>query len=134
MQQQRMEQVSVLKHDEHSQLYQSVNTLRCDAVTHTIHIPVMEKADRLTGRTIQAVIGLAVSWLCPKHGVRGGLRAGVATRRRIGWGVGGDAGSLTHRETHRGGHERKKGGMAQLFCSTGPCNQQQPERRRKHDQ
>lgn len=43
-------------------------------VTHTIHIPVMEKADRLTGRTIQAVIGLAVSWLCPKHGVRGRLR------------------------------------------------------------
>lgn len=53
----------------------------CAAVTHTIHIPVMEKADRLTGRTIQAVIGLAVSWLWPEHGVRGGLRAGAATRR-----------------------------------------------------
>lgn len=51
-------------------------------LTHTIHIPVMEKADRLTGRTIQAVIGLAVSWLCPKHGVRGGLRAGVATQQK----------------------------------------------------
>lgn len=41
-------------------------------MAYTIHIPVMEKADRLTGRTIQAVIGLAVSWRCPKHGVRRG--------------------------------------------------------------
>lgn len=51
------------------------------AVTHTIHIPVMEKADRLTGRTIQAVIGLAVNWLCPKHGVSGGLQSAAATRQ-----------------------------------------------------
>lgn len=103
------------------------------AGTHTIHIPVMEKADRLTGRTIQAVIGLAGGWLCPEHGVRRGLRQGAATRREGsgGGGRGGEGrwgGSLTHRDTHRGGHERKKkGGMAQLFCSTGPCNQQQPD-------
>lgn len=71
----------------------------------------MEKADKLTGRTIQAVIGLAVSWLCPKHGVRGGLRAGAATRQE-GSG-GGWAGVWVHLHTgeHTGrGHERTKGG------------------------
>lgn len=35
--------------------------------THTIHIPVMENADRLTGRTIQAVMRQSVSYPCPKH-------------------------------------------------------------------
>lgn len=42
--------------------------------THTIHIPVMEKADRLTGRTIQAVIGLAVELLHPEHEGKGSWR------------------------------------------------------------
>lgn len=57
-------------------------------VTHTIHIPVMEKADRLTGRTIQAVIGLAGGWLCPEHGVRWGLWQGAAVIRQEGSGRG----------------------------------------------
>lgn len=68
-------------------------------------------------------LALSQAW-GEKRGASG--RSGDTTGG-IRWGVGGGAGSLTHRETHRGGHERKKGGMAQLFCSTGPCNQQQPE-------
>lgn len=59
-------------------------------LTHTIHIPVMEKAERLTGRTIQAVIGLVRSCPCPKHGATRGLQTG--DRRQwdgeTGWGVG----------------------------------------------
>lgn len=35
--------------------------------TYTIHIPVMENADRLTGRTIQAVMRQSVSSPCAKH-------------------------------------------------------------------
>lgn len=70
-------------------------------------------------------LALSQAW-GEKRGASG--RSGDTTGG-IRWGVGGGAGSLTHRETHGGGHERKKGGMAQLFCSTGPCNQQQPERR-----
>lgn len=58
-----------------------IDVTHTDTLTHTIHIPVMEKADRLTGRTIQAVIGLAVSWLCPKHGVRQELWDGRATQQ-----------------------------------------------------
>lgn len=86
----------------------------------------MEKADRLTGRTIQAVIGLAVSWRCPKHGVRGGgfglwWQHDRGDEVRSGWGIRG--------HQHTGGDMRgQKGGMAQLFCSTEPSSQQQPER------
>lgn len=71
----------------------------------------MEKAERLTGRTIQAVIGLARSWRCPKHGAAQGLQTGDGTggtgTGKQGRGVGGGWGSLTHGETHRGGHERR---------------------------
>lgn len=77
------------------------------AGTHTIHIPVMEKADRLTGRTIQAVIGLAGGWLCPEHGVRRGLRQGAATRREGsgGGGRGGEGrwGGVTNTQGHTEG-------------------------------
>lgn len=37
------------------------------AIAYTIHIPVIEKAARLTGSIIQAVIGLTVRPVCPKH-------------------------------------------------------------------
>lgn len=59
--------------------------------THTIHIPVMEKADRLTGKTIQAVIRLVGGRRCPEHGVRRGAAGGGNTMggRRGGWAGGG---------------------------------------------
>lgn len=69
-------------------------------------------------------LALSQAW-----GERGAASWSGDTTDGIRWGVGGGVGSLTQRETHRGGHERKRGGMAQLFSSTGPCNQQQPERR-----
>lgn len=52
--------------------------------THTIHIPVIEKAARLTGSMIQAVIGLTVRPVCPKH--EGEEHRGLA---------GGDTGGMT---------------------------------------
>lgn len=76
-------------------------------LTHTIHIPVMEKADRLTGKTIQAVIGLVRSWRCPKHGSIQGLQTGDTTGGRGTGKQAGMWGSITHRETHWGGHERR---------------------------
>lgn len=71
-------------------------------------------------------LALSQAW-----GERGASGRSGNTRRGIRLGLSGDAGSLTHRETHRGGHERKKGGMAQLFCSTGPCFLQQPGERKE---
>lgn len=110
----------------------SCNTFKCDSiqdpgtVTHTIHIPVMEKADKLTGSTIQAVIGLAVSNLCPKHGVRGRLWAGAATDQ-VGGGWG--AGALTHRETHggKGGMRGQKGEWHSSSAPHVPANSSNPK-------
>lgn len=48
--------------------------------TYTIHIPVMEKAARLTGRTIQAVIGQSVWSLWPEH--EGVVAQGWSDERR----------------------------------------------------
>ena len=67
--------------------------------THTIHIPVMEKADRLTGRTIQAVIGLAVELLHPEHEGKGSWRVVEGWD----WGEGGQAGRLEAGETRKQG-------------------------------
>lgn len=84
----------------------------------------MEKAAKLTGRTIQAVIGLAVSWRCPKHGVRvvgwGGFRSEWQHDRTDqvggGWGCGVNN---TLGDTHKEGMRGQKGdGTAPVLCRT----------------
>ena len=57
----------------------------------------MEKAERLTGKTIQAVIGLAVCWRYPKHEGEEGSRREKQDNRGARWGT------LTGRDTHKGG-------------------------------
>lgn len=64
--------------------------------THTIHIPVIEKAARLTGSMIQAVIGLTVRPDCPKH--EGEEHSGLE-----GWDKGGMTRGHWHARTHREG-------------------------------
>lgn len=115
-----------LKHPEAS-LYSAINAFKRDntdtcVMTHTIHIPVMEKAAKLTGRTIQAVIGLAVSWCCPKHGVRGGGGFGSEwqhdRRDQVGggWGCGV---TNTMGDTHKEGMRGQRGdGTAPLLRRT----------------
>lgn len=105
---------------------------RASVWTYTIHIPVMEKAERLTGRTIQAVIGLVRSWRCPKHGSIQGLQTGDTTG---GKGTGKQAGvwgSITHRETHWGRHERRnKEGVATTCLLHRTFNTEQRRLKRK---
>lgn len=100
--------------------------------THTIHIPVMEKAERLTGRTIQAVIGLVRSWRCPKHGSIQGLQTGDTTGGRGTGKQAGVWGSMTHRETHWGRHERRnKEGVATACLLHRTFNTEQRRLKRK---